>query len=95
MNTLNRLSTTTIVITSLVQGCAFALVTALYLLAGGLFGQHLWCVFVGFFLTMALGTKPEKACNYIFSVFAGYFWAFLYMSMDGWLSSLLGLPISL
>ena len=43
--------------TALVRGSAFALVTAAYLLIGGTLGGYLWCVYVGFFLTMAFGAK--------------------------------------
>lgn len=46
-------------VTAAVRGVAFALVTALFT-AVPLFHGFLWCVYIGFFLTMAFGVKlPE------------------------------------
>ena len=65
--------------TALVRGSAFALVTAAYLLIGGTLGGYLWCVYVGFFLTMAFGAKGEDLPRYLCSFLAGYVWAAVYV----------------
>ena len=64
---------------ALVRGAAFAIVTAVYLLIGGAFGGYLWCVYVGFFLTMAFGAAPQDLPNYLCSLLAGYAWAAVYV----------------
>ena len=64
---------------ALVRGAAFAIVTAVYLLIGGEFGGYLWCVYVGFFLTMAFGAAPQDLPNYLCSLLAGYVWAAVYV----------------
>lgn len=75
---------------ALVRGAAFAAVTALYLLIGGKFGGYLWCVYVGFFLTMAFGAAPRDLPNYLCSLLAGYVWAAVYV----YLPQLLGEAMS-
>ncbi len=65
--------------TALVRGSAFTLVTAAYLLIGGTLGGYLWCVYVGFFLTMAFGAKGEDLPRYLCSFLAGYVWAAVYV----------------
>ena len=53
-------------ITALVRGIAFAAITILYLGVPA-FDGFLWCVYIGFFLTMAFGVKkyafPEKGSD--------------------------------
>ena len=46
-------------VTGLVRGAAFAAITLVYSLVGVL-GGLLWCVYVGFFLTMAFGAKKNE-----------------------------------
>ena len=51
-------------VTAAVRGVAFALVTALFT-AVPLFHGYLWCVYIGFFLTMAFGVgKPHFIDNH-------------------------------
>ena len=49
----NKLPQPVINTIAIVRGLAFALVTALYFILP--IQEYLWCVYVGFFLTMALG----------------------------------------
>lgn len=54
-------------VTAAVRGVAFALVTALFT-AVPLFHGYLWCVYIGFFLTMAFGVKLPEYPNYLCSL---------------------------
>ena len=76
---------------AVVRGLAFALVTALYFVLP--IQAYLWCVYVGFFLTMALGTDYKKMSSYICSLIAGYGWAFLYLNAGGWLAEIVPLEV--
>jgi len=75
---------------ALVRGAAFALITGLYIAAGQPLSGYLWCVYVGFFLSVALGAEGKKWIGYAFSHLAGYAWAFLYMNLAGWAAASLG-----
>lgn len=75
--------------TALVRGSAFTLVTAAYLLIGGTLGGYLWCVYVGFFLTMAFGAKGEDLPRYLCSFLAGYVWAAVYVYLPELLGGLM------
>jgi len=77
---------------AIVRGLAFAFVTALYLCLP--IEQYLWCVYVGFFLTMALGTDYQKLPSYICSLIAGYGWAFLYLNAGSWLTAVVPVPVN-
>ena len=76
---------------AVVRGLAFALVTAVYFCLP--IQDYLWCVYVGFFLTMALGTDYKRMPSYICSLLSGYAWAFLYLNAGGWLAMLLPLDV--
>ena len=65
-------------VTAAVRGVAFALVTALFT-AVPLFHGFLWCVYIGFFLTMAFGVKLPEYPNYLCSLLVGYVWALAYV----------------
>ena len=65
-------------ITALVRGIAFAAITILYLGVPA-FDGFLWCVYIGFFLTMAFGVKKQEYLNYVCSLLAGYVWAIGYV----------------
>ncbi len=88
MSKQNKLPQPVINTIAIVRGLAFALVTALYFILP--IQEYLWCVYVGFFLTMALGTDYKKMPAYICSLLSGYGWAFLYLNAGSWLS--LALP---
>ena len=83
----NKLPQPVINTIAIVRGLAFALVTALYFILP--IQEYLWCVYVGFFLTMALGTDYKRMPSYICSLIAGYGWAFLYLNAGGWLALIL------
>ena len=87
----NKLPQPVINTIAVVRGLAFALVTALYFCLP--IQDYLWCVYVGFFLTMALGTDYKRMPSYICSLISGYAWAFLYLNVGGWLALILPLPI--
>lgn len=70
---------------AVVRGCAFALVTLLYLSVPAPLSSYLWAVYVGFFLTMALGCKAGRLPSYLLSLGCGFLWGFLYMHLSGWL----------
>lgn len=89
----NKLPQSVINTIAVVRGLAFALVTALYFCLP--IQEYLWCVYVGFFLTMALGTDYKKMPSYICSLLAGYAWAFLYLNAGGWLALILPLPVNI
>ena len=91
----NKLKNSTIKNIAVTRGLAFALVTAVYIYMDNTLSGYLWCVYVGFFLSMALGAKNGKMFNYILSALIGYGWAFLYVNLGGWLSSLLPLSLRL
>ena len=73
-------------ITALVRGIAFAAITILYLGVPA-FDGFLWCVYIGFFLTMAFGVKKQEYLNYVCSLLAGYVWAIGYVFGPGLLEA--------
>ena len=75
-------------VTAAVRGVAFALVTALFT-AVPLFHGYLWCVYIGFFLTMAFGAKGEDLPRYLCSFLAGYVWAAVYVYLPELLGGLM------
>ena len=91
----NKLSDKAIRNIASTRGCAFALVTAVYIYMDNALSGYLWCVYVGFFLSMALGAKKGKMLNYILSALIGYGWAFLYVNLGGWLSNLFPFPLKI
>ena len=78
-------------VTAAVRGVAFALVTALFT-AVPLFHGYLWCVYIGFFLTMAFGVKLPEYPNYLCSLLVGYVWAFAYVFGHQWLEAWFAMP---
>ncbi len=74
---------------ALIRGAAFAMVTAVYLSIGGALPEYLWCVYLGFLVTMAFGAQPNLIPNYLFSFLAGYFWAVVYIIAPDILGELL------
>lgn len=78
-------------VTAAVRGVAFALVTAL-VTAVPLFHGYLWCVYIGFFLTMAFGVKLPEYPNYLCSLLVGYVWAFAYVFGHQWLEDWFAMP---
>ncbi len=90
----NKLKNSTIKNIAVTRGLAFALVTAVYIYMDNTLSGYLWCVYVGFFLSMALGAKNGKMFNYILSALIGYGWAFLYVNLGGWLSAVFPVPVN-
>ena len=78
---------------AIVRGCAFALITLIYINLP--IHNYLWCVYVGFFLTMALGTKQGAMPKYICSLLAGYVWGILYLKLGGWVQLFVHIDIKL
>ena len=78
-------------VTAAVRGVAFALVTALFT-AVPLFHGFLWCVYIGFFLTMAFGVKLPEYPNYLCSLLVGYVWALAYIFGHQWLEARFAMP---
>ena len=78
-------------ITALVRGIAFAAITILYLGVPA-FDGFLWCVYIGFFLTMAFGVKKQEYLNYVCSLLAGYVWAIGYVFGPGLLEASVQIP---
>ena len=78
--------TRTSAIIAIVRGAAFALITGIYIQIPGPIHSYLWCVYIGFFLTMALGVPKQKYFHCIASLMCGYFWGFLYLNAAGWMS---------
>ena len=74
-------------VTAAVRGVAFALFTAVPLFHG-----YLWCVYIGFFLTMAFGVKLPEYPNYLCSLLVGYVWAFAYVFGHQWLEDWFAMP---
>ena len=75
-------------VTGLVRGAAFAAITLVYSLVGAL-GGLLWCVYVGFFLTMAFGAKKNETPNYICSLIMGYVWSLGYVYLPSLIEGVL------
>lgn len=88
----NKLPQPVINTIAIVRGLSFALVTAIYFCLP--IQNYLWCVYIGFFLTMALGTDYKKMPAYICSLIAGYGWAFLYLNAGSWLAAILPVPLN-
>ncbi len=65
---------------ALVRGMAFALVTGIYMGIGAAATPYLWCVYLGFLLTMAFGARQEELPNYLCSFLCGYLWAAVYLA---------------
>lgn len=74
---------------AVVRGLAFALITLIYLLIPKPLSGYLWAVYVGFFLTMALGCRAGQLPACLCSLLCGFLWAFLYMNLSGWMAALL------
>ena len=91
----NKLKNSTIKNIAVTRGLAFALVTAVYIYMDNTLSGYLWCVYVGFFLSMALGAKKGAMLNYILSALIGYGWAFLYVNLGGWLLAVFPVPVKL
>lgn len=64
-------------VASLVRGIAFALITLLFTTVA-FFKGFLWCIYIGFSLTMAFGAKKCEYKNYVCSLLAGYVWSLAY-----------------
>ena len=79
------------IVTAAVRGVAFAAVTFAFISIPMLSG-FLWCVYIGFFLTMAFGAKRDEYKNYLCSLLIGYLWAFLYVNAHMFLEGVLGIP---
>ena len=84
-------STAHAAVIAVVRGIAFAAVTLLYLSIPAPLSSYLWAVYVGFFLTMALGCRSGRMPAYLLSLCCGFVWAFLYMNLSGWLQALVPL----
>ena len=78
-------------ITALVRGIAFAVITVLFLWIPA-FDGFLWCVYIGFFLTMAFGVKKQEYPNYVCSLLAGYIWSVGYVFCPGLLETMAHMP---
>lgn len=74
------------------RGVAFAVIAAIYFILGEVFSENLWCVYLGFLLTMALGTGETgegKIINYLCSFLIGYVYAILFFSIKSVLSGII------
>lgn len=69
-------------IVATVRASAFALITLIYS-SFDAFSGLLWCVYIGFFLTMAFGAKRDELLSYALSLLAGFVWSFGYMKFPG------------
>ena len=78
-------------ITAAVRGAAFALATIVFTVIP-VFHGYLWCLYIGFFLTMAFGVKRQECLNYVCSLLAGYVWAFGYVYSPAWLEEWSHMP---
>lgn len=57
-------------VTAVVRGIAFALITLLFTTVA-FFKGFLWCIYIGFSLTMVFGAKNGEYKNYVCSLLAG------------------------
>lgn len=83
MNEMKNLPADEAAVIGTVRGLAFAVTAAVYMTIGGNFGGYLWCVYLGFLLTMALGSGGKRWLNYGCSLAAGYGYAYLFFGIKG------------
>ncbi|MGK0551877.1 DUF1097 family protein [Enterococcus faecalis] len=76
-------------IIAITRGVAFAVIAAIYLILGNVFSENLWGVYLGFLLTMALGTEKSKFLNYLCSFGVGYVYALVFFLLKSTLSMIL------
>ena len=60
-------------VAAVVPGIAFSLITLLFTTVA-FFKGFLWCIYIGFSLTMAFGAKKGEYKNYVCSLLTGYVW---------------------
>ncbi|EGO8281428.1 DUF1097 domain-containing protein [Enterococcus faecalis] len=89
MNDNKNLSVKHAHVIAITRGVAFAVVAAIYLILGNVFSENLWGVYLGFLLTMALGTEKGKFFNYICSFGVGYLYALIFFGLKSTLSIVL------
>lgn len=80
-------------VTSLVRGIAFALITLLFTTVA-FFKGFLWCIYIGFSLTMAFGAKKCEYKNYVCSLLAGYVWSLAYVFFPSFMEKTFHIPSS-
>lgn len=78
-------------VTSLVRGIAFALITLLFTTVA-IFKGFLWCIYIGFSLTMAFGAKKCEYKNYVCSLLAGYVWSLAYVFFPSFMGKTFHIP---
>lgn len=78
-------------VTSLVRGIAFALITLLFTTVA-FFKGFLWCIYIGFSLTMAFGAKKCEYKNYVCSLLAGYVWSLAYVFFPSFMEKTFHIP---
>lgn len=80
---------------SVVVAIPIAIVSAIYTLFDASISALLWCVFVGFTTTFALGPDVKKIPHFVFSQFAGWFWGIAYFYLASYLVTGFGLSFTL
>ena len=78
-------------VASLVRGIAFALITLLFTTVA-FFKGFLWCIYIGFSLTMAFGAKKCEYKNYVCSLLAGYVWSLAYVFFPSFMEKTIHIP---
>ena len=78
-------------VTAVVRGIAFALITLLFTTVD-FFKGFLWCIYIGFSLTMAFGAKKGEYKNYVCSLLTGYVWSLAYVFFPSFMKKTLHIP---
>ena len=78
-------------VTAVVPGIAFSLITLLFTTIA-FFKGFLWCIYIGFSLTMAFGAKKGEYKNYVCSLLAGYVWLPAYVFFPSFMEKTFHIP---
>lgn len=78
-------------VTAVVRGIAFALITLLFTTVD-FFKELLWCIYIGFSLTMAFGAKKGEYKYYVCSLLAGYVWSLAYVFFPSFMEKTFPIP---
>ena len=78
-------------VTAVVRGIAFSLITLLFTTVA-FFKGFLWCIYLGFSLTMAFGAKKGEYKNYVCSLLAGYVWSLAYVFFPSFMEKTFHIP---
>lgn len=80
---------------SLIYSIPISIVSGIYMVLPSPFNSILWCMYIGFFITNALGPEFSKLPGFIISQIIGWGWALIYNYAVIFLISSMSLPFAM